>query len=150
MVENETTVFDRRCIRHAVLFDLAWHEAKAPLTQADHEEPAASPQPRRSVTRTKALRTERLTPSETSIGTAADLLKAGELVAFPTETVYGLGADATNPIAVAKVFEAKGRPSFNPLIVHVSSIETAKGVRPAYSQDRRFRDHPSHWAGRLH
>ncbi|MGX7109333.1 L-threonylcarbamoyladenylate synthase [Facklamia miroungae] len=52
---------------------------------------------------------------------AADLLKAGELVAFPTETVYGLGAISNNEEAVAKVFQAKGRPSDNPLIVHVAS-----------------------------
>ena len=50
---------------------------------------------------------------------AAGLLQAGKLVAFPTETVYGLGADATNDEAVASIFEAKGRPSFNPLIVHL-------------------------------
>jgi len=56
---------------------------------------------------------------------AARLLREGELVAFPTETVYGLGADATNDKAVARIFEAKGRPSFNPLIVHVASLEMA-------------------------
>jgi len=56
---------------------------------------------------------------------AARLLREGELVAFPTETVYGLGADATNAMAVARIFEAKGRPSFNPLIVHVASLEMA-------------------------
>ncbi|MRR50923.1 MAG: threonylcarbamoyl-AMP synthase [Rhodocyclaceae bacterium] len=50
---------------------------------------------------------------------AAELLKAGELVAFPTETVYGLGADAANPSAVAKIFAAKGRPADHPLIVHL-------------------------------
>lgn len=50
---------------------------------------------------------------------AVDLLKAGELVAFPTETVYGLGADAANPAAVAKIFAAKGRPADHPLIVHL-------------------------------
>src|SRR5438093_5404241 len=52
---------------------------------------------------------------------AAAAIKCGELVAFPTETVYGLGADATNDLAVAKVYQAKGRPSFNPLIVHAAS-----------------------------
>ncbi|MEO0944164.1 MAG: L-threonylcarbamoyladenylate synthase [Pseudomonadota bacterium] len=61
-----------------------------------------------------------LQPDGQGIATAAALLAAGELVAFPTETVYGLGADARNDTAVAKVFEAKGRPSFNPLIVHVA------------------------------
>lgn len=58
---------------------------------------------------------------ELAIDEAADLLKEGEIVAFPTETVYGLGADATNPIAVEKIFKAKGRPSDNPLIVHVAT-----------------------------
>ena len=55
-----------------------------------------------------------------AIGAAAALLRGGQTVAFPTETVYGLGADATNERAVASVFEAKGRPRFNPLIVHVA------------------------------
>jgi len=54
-----------------------------------------------------------------SIDEAARLIREGELVAFPTETVYGLGGDATNERAVAKIFEAKGRPQFNPLISHV-------------------------------
>jgi L-threonylcarbamoyladenylate synthase len=54
---------------------------------------------------------------------AAALLRQGELVAFPTETVYGLGADAANPAAVAKIFAAKGRPSDHPLIVHIPGVE---------------------------
>lgn len=58
-----------------------------------------------------------------SMRQAADLLKAGELVAFPTETVYGLGADARSSKAVAGIFEAKGRPSDNPLIVHIAAID---------------------------
>lgn len=52
---------------------------------------------------------------------AVDILNAGEVVAFPTETVYGLGAIATNDLAVKKIFKAKGRPSDNPLIVHVGT-----------------------------
>jgi L-threonylcarbamoyladenylate synthase len=63
---------------------------------------------------------------EKTIAEAARLLREGELVAFPTETVYGLGADATNGHAVARIFEAKGRPRFNPLIVHVPSLEGAQ------------------------
>lgn len=59
-----------------------------------------------------------------SIARAADLLRQGELVAFPTETVYGLGADATNDTAVARIFEAKNRPTFNPLITHVPDRES--------------------------
>jgi L-threonylcarbamoyladenylate synthase len=56
---------------------------------------------------------------------AAAILRAGGLVAFATETVYGLGADATDETAVARIFEAKGRPRFNPLISHVADVETA-------------------------
>jgi L-threonylcarbamoyladenylate synthase len=58
-------------------------------------------------------------PDPSSLGRATDMLRAGELVAFPTETVYGLGADALNPEAVARIFAAKGRPADHPLIVHL-------------------------------
>jgi len=60
------------------------------------------------------------------IAMAADLLRAGELVAFPTETVYGLGGDARSDLAVARIFAAKGRPRFNPLIVHVPDVKAAR------------------------
>ncbi len=60
-----------------------------------------------------------------AIADAAAALRAGQLVAFPTETVYGLGADATNARAVAAIYEAKGRPQFNPLIAHVADAEDA-------------------------
>src|SRR6185503_17300577 len=63
--------------------------------------------------------------SKDAIEAAARALRGGKLVAFPTETVYGLGADATNARAVAAIFEAKGRPQFNPLIVHVRDVEAA-------------------------
>ena len=59
--------------------------------------------------------------TEEDIQQAAEIIKEGGLVAFPTETVYGLGADALNPEAVGKVYAAKGRPSDNPMIVHISS-----------------------------
>lgn len=62
-----------------------------------------------------------LPASVQSLSMAADLLRTGRLVAFPTETVYGLGADAMNPAAVLSIFRAKGRPSDNPLIVHIHS-----------------------------
>ena len=71
-----------------------------------------------------------------SITCAAELLKAGKLVAFPTETVYGLGADVTNPDAIAKVFEAKGRPSDNPMIVHVANLG---GIETCAEMDDRVR-----------
>jgi L-threonylcarbamoyladenylate synthase len=64
---------------------------------------------------------------------AAALLRAGELVAFPTETVYGLGANALDPSAVDRIFAAKGRPDTSPLIVHVASIEMARGLASEWS-----------------
>ena len=70
--------------------------------------------------------TEILDPTSFSIERAAQLLVQGRLVSFPTETVYGLGADATNESAVNAIYAAKGRPSFNPLIAHVFSVEMAK------------------------
>ena len=63
-----------------------------------------------------------------SIERAAELIRAGKLVAFPTETVYGLGANALDAAAVARIFEAKGRPRTSPLIVHVDSIEMARSL----------------------
>jgi L-threonylcarbamoyladenylate synthase len=64
--------------------------------------------------------------NEAAVAAAADCLAGGGLVAFPTETVYGLGADASNPDAVARLYLAKGRPSFNPLIAHVSDLGAAQ------------------------
>ena len=61
--------------------------------------------------------------NENQIEIAAQIIRNGGLVAFPTETVYGLGANALNPLAVAKIFELKERPSFDPLIVHIASID---------------------------
>ncbi|MBX3508248.1 MAG: threonylcarbamoyl-AMP synthase [Parvibaculum sp.] len=68
---------------------------------------------------------ECLSATASAIEKAGVALREGRLVAFPTETVYGLGADATNDRAVARIFEAKGRPRFNPLIVHLSSLAEA-------------------------
>ncbi len=72
--------------------------------------------------------TERLAADEAGITRAAEILARGSLVAFPTETVYGLGADARNGFAVAGIYEAKGRPSFNPLIAHVPDIDRAREI----------------------
>lgn len=69
--------------------------------------------------------TEILNATDENIKKAADRMRAGQLVALPTETVYGLGADATNDEAVARIFAAKGRPKFNPVIVHVNDREEA-------------------------
>ncbi|MCA3450278.1 MAG: threonylcarbamoyl-AMP synthase [Rhodobacter sp.] len=69
-----------------------------------------------------------LAPTPDGIAQAADLLRKGGLVAFPTETVYGLGGDARSDRAVARIFGAKGRPRFNPLIVHLPDVAAARGL----------------------
>ena len=70
----------------------------------------------------------RILPLEEALAPALELLEAGEVVAIPTETVYGLAGDATNGVAVARIFEVKGRPSFNPLIVHVDDLAMAEKI----------------------
>lgn len=80
---------------------------------------------------------ETLVLKATQLDQAADFLKKGELVAFPTETVYGLGADATNEAAVKKVYAAKGRPSDNPLIVTVSSVSMVEQFVQPLSDEAR-------------
>src|SRR5271169_6999771 len=82
-----------------------------------------------------------------AIENAARLLRSGELVAFPTETVYGLGADATNERAVAAIFAAKGRPRFNPLIVHVPGLAEAEAL--AVFDRRARRAATRFWPGPL-
>ncbi|MGV6839544.1 MAG: L-threonylcarbamoyladenylate synthase [Planktomarina sp.] len=67
-------------------------------------------------------------PTSKGITAAAKILQAGGVIAFPTETVYGLGADATQAQAVAKIYAAKGRPSFNPLIAHVADMDMAEQI----------------------
>lgn len=84
---------------------------------------------------------------ERGIADAARILREGGLVAFPTETVYGLGADAANGKAVARVFEAKGRPQFNPLIVHVASL--AEAERHAVFNDIARKLAATFWPGAL-
>jgi L-threonylcarbamoyladenylate synthase len=75
-----------------------------------------------------ALKTLVLPAGEAAVAAAARVLGEGRLVAFPTETVYGLGADATNAGAVARLYEAKGRPAFNPLIAHVGDLDAARRI----------------------
>lgn len=88
-----------------------------------------------------------LTANPDSIRKAADLLQSGGLVAMPTETVYGLAADARNSKAVARIFEAKGRPSFNPLIVHVYDMEQAAQL--ARMNEREIALAQNFWPGAL-
>ncbi len=72
------------------------------------------------------VKTELLLPDAAGLSRGAELLREGALVAFPTETVYGLGGDARSDLAVARIFDAKGRPRFNPLIVHVPDLVAAR------------------------
>lgn len=74
------------------------------------------------------MKTQTLPPTESGIALAARLLRSGLLVAFPTETVYGLGADACNERAVASIFDAKQRPRFNPLIVHLPDLQSVEAI----------------------
>ena len=97
---------------------------------------------------TKIIQLSTEHPDPNKIQYAVEVLQAGGLVAFPTETVYGLGADALNAGAVQKVFRAKGRPSDNPLIVHIASLENVQQFTASVSEKglqlaRRF------WPGPL-
>lgn len=83
---------------------------------------------------TKILKINPHSPEPSKIKEAAEVIKNGGTVAFPTETVYGLGADALNPAAVKKIFKAKGRPSDNPLIVHVADINDLKLIAKRLSE----------------
>jgi L-threonylcarbamoyladenylate synthase len=74
------------------------------------------------------LKTQILPAGEAAVVAAARILAEGGLVAFPTETVYGLGADAANSAAIAHLYQAKGRPAFNPLIAHVGDIAAARRI----------------------
>jgi L-threonylcarbamoyladenylate synthase len=85
--------------------------------------------------------------TEDTIAQAAQLILAGEPVAVPTETVYGLAADATNAAAVARIYEAKGRPSFNPLIVHVPDLAAAQAIGD-FNEDASALAN-EHWPGPL-
>lgn len=91
--------------------------------------------------------TERLGPDARGIARAAAHLVAGRLVALPTETVYGLAGDATSGEAVARIFEAKGRPAFNPLIVHVADLDAALRLAEFDGTSRRLAE--AFWPGPL-
>ena len=93
------------------------------------------------------LTTPILPANEAAVASAARCLAEGGLVAFPTETVYGLGADATNPQAIARLYQAKGRPAFNPLIAHVSDLEA--GMRLARFDARAIALARAFWPGPL-
>lgn len=96
---------------------------------------------------TKFWQLDRENPDKEKIAVAAELIRQGELVAFPTETVYGLGANALDDDAVKKIFAAKGRPSDNPLIVHVATIEQAEAVAEVSPLARKLME--TFWPGPL-
>ena len=93
------------------------------------------------------MQTRFLPFNDESIAEAARLILAGEPVAVPTETVYGLAADATNAQAVARIYEVKGRPSFNPLIVHLPDLAVAERIGTFEAQARELAE--QHWPGPL-
>jgi len=90
-----------------------------------------------------------MTQTGNNINHAAELLKQGKLVAIPTETVYGLGADALNPTAVARIFEVKKRPSFDPLIVHIADIAMLENLFEQPINEKVFALAEAFWAGAL-
>lgn len=89
----------------------------------------------------------RIIDGSEALAPALELLRAGEVVAIPTETVYGLAGDATDGRAVARIFEAKGRPRFNPLIAHVASLAMAEGLAAFDPLSRRLAE--TFWPGPL-
>ncbi|MBU6462772.1 MAG: threonylcarbamoyl-AMP synthase [Bradyrhizobium sp.] len=93
------------------------------------------------------LKTQVLPAGEAATAAAARVLADGGLVGFPTETVYGLGADASNPAAVARLYRAKGRPSFNPLITHVVDLAAARKIARFDAQAARLAE--AFWPGPL-
>ena len=94
------------------------------------------------------METKLLKANEESIDLAIKLLKQGEVVGVPTETVYGLAGDCSNPSAIKKIFEAKGRPMDNPLIVHISNLKMLKGIVSQISTDAKTLAH-HFWPGPL-
>ena len=97
---------------------------------------------------TKVFKVNPKNPSHSQIRKASQVIKAGRLVAFPTETVYGLGANALDTHAVKKIFEAKGRPSDNPLIVHISDVAEL-GILADHIPESAFKLIEKFWPGPL-
>ena len=97
---------------------------------------------------TKTILVDRNVNKEETYSQAVEMIRNGEVVAFPTETVYGLGADATNPLAIDKIFSAKGRPVDNPLIVHVDGKANALAFTEAVS-DKALQCMEAFWPGAL-
>ena len=95
----------------------------------------------------KQTKTKILSPDAHGLREATDILRAGGLVSFTTETVYGLGADARDDVAVAKIYAAKGRPCFNPLIVHLADVSAVSQYVQMNDAAKRLAD--AFWPGAL-
>jgi len=95
------------------------------------------------------LKTRVMKPDEAALSEAAELIREGKLVGLPTETVYGLGANALNPDAVRDIFEAKGRPGDNPLIVHISAMDELRPLISCEPSPAALRLAEAYWPGPL-
>ena len=93
--------------------------------------------------------TKILPPTNDSIEQGAALIREGQLVAFPTETVYGLGGNAMDPEAVARIFEAKGRPGDNPLIAHIAHVKQLRPLIACEPSENAIRMIEAFWPGPL-
>ena len=96
--------------------------------------------------KTEVLRINSKKPDDGIIERASSLIRSGEIVAFPTETVYGLGANALDPLAISKIYQIKGRPSDNPLIVHIGDLNMLSGLVSTISP-REMRMIKKFWPG---
>ena len=112
------------CVPNAVLYRAEPHSDKNAAYSLGSRAPQEA-ELRTPIPVNVDLKTQILPAGEAAVAAAARCLAEGGLVAFPTETVYGLGADASNPAAIARLYLAKGRPSFNPLIAHVRDLAAA-------------------------
>src|SRR6202043_2161278 len=115
------------CVPNAVLYRAEPHSDKNAAYSLGFRSPQEA-ELRTPIPMNVALKTQILTAGGAAVAEAARCLAAGGLVAFPTETVYGLGADAGNAAAIARLYQAKGRPSFNPLIAHVRDLAAARRI----------------------
>jgi L-threonylcarbamoyladenylate synthase len=115
------------CVPNAVLYRAEPHSDKNAAYSLGFRIPQEA-ELRMSIPVKLGLKTQILPAGEAAVAAAARCLAEGGLVAFPTETVYGLGADATNPAAIARLYQAKGRPAFNPLIAHVGDLAAAERI----------------------
>src|ERR1700682_4028436 len=115
------------CVPNAVLYRAEPHSDKNAAYSLGFRIPQEA-ELRTPIPVNLCLKPQILPPGEAAVAAAARSLAEGGLVAFPTETVYGLGADATNPAAIARLYQAKGRPSFNPLIAHVRDLSAGMRI----------------------